>query len=74
MQNFKMLLLIILIAIFQLNIGFVVLNSFLCSSEKVVIHANWLDNLDMHMYATFDQNIQYDSSFMSIFTNCYRTD
>ena len=34
----------------------------------------WLDNVDMHTYAKFDQNIPYGSSVMSIFTYFKRTD
>ena len=30
----------------------------------------WLDNVDMHMYANFDPNISCGSRVMSFFTNC----
>ena len=33
-----------------------------------------LDNVDMHKYAKFDQNIPCGSRVKSIFTNCQRTD
>ena len=30
----------------------------------------WLENVDMHMYANFDQNIPCGSRVINIFTNC----
>ena len=33
----------------------------------------WLDNVDMHLYANFDQNIPCGSRVMIIFTNCERS-
>ena len=36
------------------------------------MHAcQWLDNVDIHAYAKFDQNIPCGSRVMSIFPNCY---
>ena len=44
------------------------------SIKKVCYACQWLDNVDMHTYANFDQNIPCGSRVMSIFTNWYLTD
>ena len=41
------------------------------ATELIVWEAcQWLDNVDMLTYATFDQNITCGSRVMGIFTNC----
>ena len=42
--------------------------------QKSCYACQWLDNVDMHMYAKFEQNILCGSRAMSIFTNYLQTD
>ena len=39
-------------------------------TKRVGFACQWLGNVDMHMYAKFDQNTPCGSRVMNIFTNC----
>ena len=40
------------------------------SIKKGCYTCQWLDNVDMYLYAKCDQNMPCSSKIMSIFTNC----